>query len=1549
MLPRGPAPVKNQGAPPILPGVKAAKPTRLAGPPLAGALGGVGAKVPVAPVKGTKVVATQTAHGTVAKAVPFRPLPGVPFSGAPALEHAYKDTPAEAEKPSKGGGILGTLEGIPGDVAGAVGGALKEVGAQRVQVGSIGATEGPSMAMFSPHETSLADVAKGTATAVKNLPGSTVRLATGAIPGVIDTGLAAGELAAGKPARAEAMGKGLAQIAEHPFQYAEKEPASALLMLGGAEAAAGTAAGDVARSGALGDRAAQLASTERPDLKLFNDEAIPREYSKDVIRKGAQVAADKFREARLSPDSPHVNQATGTRLNRHVYGGGLISSYLPKGEGGVPNAAQGLIKPGLVDKVQGNVMNVRKLYANDAAAKLAEIKKPLPKGAEEAVPLAVEGTIRTAETAKADLEGRLASLKTASDELTGTEKAQNAAQQAQITKLLGNKKLMADPQPVVDAAKQFADHQQELTERKVQLGALEPDQTHAKYVPYATQHMGADYNLDPGPHPLVSEIATLEKTAKGADREVALAQSARDHAAAPNPRVANTHPISLAQTQVRRAELETARAEGRSTDLRGPDGTRSPRFLNPAKLRGDAARARATLAKAKQDFLDEQTRWLTAAKAARDDTRGQLLKARENLAYMKSTGQVKNSGDMWPRLETGVDPDQLRALEADSVAKTMAHRAQLTKFSDVAREHAAGNVSDAEWEAEKARTDDTSEARDDGIARVQRAREAGARRPLTTDEIQAHARESLGDREVGFLTHKDTSWGAASHSRSGIRPAIERRSRTGLAYKTGTYDASWDALKRQAFKDAQDISGHEGRNEMIRRFGIGSYQTEEAAEKAAQQFSRTADGQRITKSLGPVEVVHAGPDQVLNRAIMPSAVATDTMKDFGLAEYKGINELRPEGKYRLMPSSVAKRINEHDALNGAGATRKLMQGLTNRWRNVALYTNPHWGAGVAQENMIRLAFAGVNPFAVIKVGAAVKVGDALAEHFRTIAADPAATEAQRFAARAQVAAIDSGTQYGGLVDAAVDRRALAPDQSALYQRATAAFDGSVVGPAVLKGWEGWKTWLGNRLHTMGDNTSRAMLGKIALTEAKGGHRLVPLRAALKDAKPFVSEWKQLITRQDRAVKAYAEGKLAPATAAKLGDDILKMAGNWHILTPTVRSVTQTIAPFDLWFLNSMKLIFQVLPVDHPFKSAALAAMEAGTASMRPAHPTAEYLEGGIGLKLPVVGNITWEVSKYSPFGIGVGAGQINENPALSIFGLPTIADPVQTLVGLNPLSHESEVASYDKPIPQGVRFTRALEDAAEELIPGIRPAEAILKKGGKENPYSVNPLATKPGTQKGILPALAKEFSPVPFIAGASTTGALTPPLAAPPPAPPPPPPPPPAPPTASTADVQRPAILGPLSPREKEEATGVFNARRAAPNLFPGPERLEAQPRQPTVRATARKQDHAFGPGVFKAHTPAEQQSSEEFRHALIEAFLTKPRSTGPGAEALRQQGMQGAGGRVSQGVDKGKPKGPQSIAPGPAPLLPHFTEKSRGLRRGEEMASDVRSVRRRAAARLV
>lgn len=1150
---------------------------------------------PLSPPKGTKVVLKTTGKGSTGKvANPFAGIPST-FQGGPRLAQAYKAAPPEKPQPSGGGHSLFSLHTL-GDVGSAAMGGIKELnklgllpsttreiqnaqGSESLVAKNAPTVQAAGIASIPVPGTNLAHaISQG----VQNLPGSTVRTITGIIPGTIATGKAAVEAAEGKPGKLGQIAGGIAGMAAHPLRSFEKEPIPTALMASGAGSAAGTAIGDAARAGTLGEKAAALADTARPDLKLYAGEAIPRQYSADVIRKGAQVAADKFRE-KVFGDT-NVNQAKGARLNRHIYGGGLLGQALG-------HSTQGFFKPGMVDKAQGAFTDIRKMYTNAAHHTMSNIKAPLPKGMEQAVPLAAELTIRSAKTAGADLTARLASLKAAAEGLTGREAKLNAVQQDQVTKLLSNKQFMADPSPVIKAADEFAAHQQPLTERKVQLGVLEPDQMHAKYVPYATQHMGAEYNLNPGEHPLVGQVRQLTAQAEKARQDVKTSQ----------------------------ARLGANREAGNS--------------------------------------IAAHERDLSTKRGALADVRGNLLKAKQNLSDLKAVGAIKNSGDMYPRLELNG-------------------------------------------------------------------------KPLTTDVIQAHIKANVGDREPAFLTHKETSWGQATHARSGMRPAIESRSRTGESYRTGTYNASWDALHTQAYKDANQIAAHESRDNMVRRFGVGSYPDKALAERAADNLNHHPAGKPVRDSLGPWQAVTAGPDRLLNRANMPSSLLGETLSQFGLAEHKAISELGAEGKFRLMPEAVIDRINQHDALGNRSQGKRLMQGLTNKWRATALYTNPHWPVGIAQENTIRLAFAGINPFAIFKVGAAAKLGSDLADHFRTIAADPAATEAQRFAARAQVAAVDSGTQFGALINNAIhqDVSQVAPG---VVKEGMDAFNASTPMSQMIHGWNAWKDFLGHGLHSMGSNTRKAMLGKVALNESK----------------KFSSEWKQLITRQDRAVKAFAQGKLSPAASTKLGDDIMKMAGNWSQLTPQVRGMVQTYAPFALWHLNSMKFIFKTLPADHPFKTAALTSMAAAVRGLEPtgATPKAGYLEGGVGLTLPIVGNVTAEVSKYSPFGIGVEPIETGAN----IYGLPSLTSPLETLKGKNSLTGEPFARSFEPKIPKGTLIARALESAIENYVPGIRPVELVAKQGGKENPASLNPIATMPGTQKGLLPALIKEFSPIPFIQAA--------------------------------------------------------------------------------------------------------------------------------------------------------------------------------------------------------
>lgn len=1027
--------------------------------------------------------------------------------------------------------------------------------------GSIQATAGP---LYAP------GLAKGLLNAVENVPKNTVDTVVGTIPGLVGTGKAIVKATQGHPEELKAIGKGFEHLAEHPWATFQKEPVSVGLLAAGTAGGLGRAAGAVARSGALGDTAADLASMDRAPLHIYgtdmgaadqidaglHDIAIPRKYSPDVIRKAGQVAADEFKAKVLGRDP---NVATGEQANRYLYGGSLLAQHTFK-------RAQGFFKPGLVDEQAAKGEQIRRFYTGAAAHVMHELK---PKTGAEAVPLAVEGILRRPETVQEDLQGELSRLEEAGKALTGKELRLNKSNQSQIQDLLKDKEFLKKPEPAFQAARHYADWSAPLERRLVELGHLEPDQINAKLVPYALSHMGDDvrYNEAPGAHPLTQQV-------KSADRQVKAASKA----------------------------LERARGSGEKA------------------------------------AIDE-------AKSRLSDARGSRETLARDLTGLKEAGFIKSSGDMYPRLEK-------------------------------------------------------------------------SGKPLTPDEIKAHMNQELGDRGVGFLTHKqDRTYGKALESYAGKRPGIEQRSRTGVSFKNGTYDRSFEGLKLQAYRNANAIAGHENRDEMLRRFGIGRFHDAKDAERAADNFAHTPEGERIEKGLGPLTPQLIGPDRVIAQRNVETRALGPVLRDFGLAEHKAVNEVTDAPKYTLLPEAVSKRIGEHDALNQSSQGKRLLQWYNNKWRSTALFTNPRWSVGNAQELGIRLGLAGVNPAAVLGAGKAAKLGKDIVDHWHSVMSDMSRSEAERYAARAHVAAYSAGTHYGSIAVNTV-RRGAEDGPAADFAEALSE---SAPLSKLSGAWQKWKGFIGSGMSKLEHNSKAAAIG----------------RAALNEQRKFLDDWSGLIRRQDTAVKKFAEGKLAPNQASKLGNDVMEMMGNWTQLTPQVRRAVQTYSPFGLWWLTSMKFVFRTLPRDHPMKTAALAAMEVGTGSSEKEAAMPSYLRGGIGVKLPIVGDVTLAPEYYSPFAVGLdpvatAAEQIQ----------PQFGDILSTATGVDPLTKEKIEA------PQGILAGKALEDALMGITPGARQAVQLAQKGGTAVPNSLNPIATKPGTQRSWEETLAKILSPVKYTAG---------------------------------------------------------------------------------------------------------------------------------------------------------------------------------------------------------
>lgn len=1201
------------------------------------------AKAPVAPAK-------------LPSSGPFSRIgPDSALAGAPKLERTFKATPTPRIPASSSHSLfsLHTLEDVASQGADLASQGFHELypkGAPAGTKGAIKADGGATVAAINPGKTLSV-----LATAAKNTPGSALRTVTGTVPGLVATGKALVDAAEGHPQGLEAIGKGILDIVKHPVASFEKEPVPVGLMLAGGEGAAGRLAGAAMRSGALGDRAAEIASMDRAPLHVIatstggsSDQitagmhdvlAIPRRYSPDVIRKGAQVAAEKFRARTHDP-----NIASPEQANRILYGGSLISQHLFK-------RAQGFFKPGLVDEQAAKGEMLRRMYTKAAAHTMHEIK---PKVGAEAVPLAVEGILRRPDTVQADLQKELGRLRSASDGLTGKELKANRANQKQIEGLLADRKFLADPHPAFEAARQYTSWSAPLEERLVQLGHLEPDQLNAKLVPFALSHMGPDvrYNQTPGAHPLVASVKSADRQVKAASKAVERAISAREDANTLHPKVPNGHPVALAREALRRAEREHSYAEGRSTDLHGgARNTRSPRMLNPAELNGRVPAAQAEYRAAKATLLQERQAAVDEARNRLMDARGAHATLAQDLQGLKHAGAIKPNGDMWARLEK-------------------------------------------------------------------------AGQPLRPDTIRTLVAHELGDRGVGFLTHKqDQTYGKLLESYAGKRPGTETRSRSGVSFQHGVYDRSYAALARQAYRHANAIAGHENRDEMLRRFGIGRFHTIEEAQRAADNFHHTPEGERIATALGKLEPQLIGPDRVIAQRNVETRALGPILRDFGLAEHKAVTETADAPKYTLLPDAVSKRIGEHDKLNQASQGKRLLQWYTNKWRSAALFTSPRWLMGNPQEHSIRLAWANVNPAAIFGIGPAAKLGHRIIDHWHSVMADQSHTEAQRYVARAHVGAYAAGTHYGSIAVNAIRRGAEDAPASDFAQALSETGPMSKISGA----WQKWKGVIGHGMAAVERNSKAAAVGKAALNET---HK-------------FTADWRALIGRQDTAVRKFAEGKLSPNEASKLGNDVMEMMGNWSQLTPAVRNAVQTWSPFGLWWLTSMKFVFRALPRDHPMKTAALAAMESATHTASQEASTPAYLQGGVKANLPIVGDVTLTPEYYSPFGVAV-------DPGVTAMGqiLPQLTDPYLTARGVNPVTNEAIKDANRKPLDPGHLSAQALYGVLEGLVPGARQAVQLAQEGGRPEPGSFSPLAVQPGTKRGLDQTLVKLFSPVRYTPG---------------------------------------------------------------------------------------------------------------------------------------------------------------------------------------------------------
>lgn len=306
----------------------------------------------------------------------------------------------------------------------------------------------------------------------------------------------------------------IAQQVTHPLALTKEHPLFGALLAHGGVSALGRTGGAAARSGALGAGAKRAASTQRDMIGLAGESGArirtPRSYSKDVIRKAVQVAADKRLQPIRDAEGRVVKDARGRPVRQAPEGvlhpfsnAGRLQRKRADFIASRANARERHARAEAVRAVQAAQPTrgggrVARALDRSLAAQPSTGVRVLPKRAyrpeKDVVAMAMEGTLRAPETFREDLLKERARLEDAykTRELDPLQRRTNRIRARTIDRVLNDPSALRNADGVFRSARTLAAQGNALTHRLVSERLLSPDAAaRAKLFPYAQSHMGA--------------------------------------------------------------------------------------------------------------------------------------------------------------------------------------------------------------------------------------------------------------------------------------------------------------------------------------------------------------------------------------------------------------------------------------------------------------------------------------------------------------------------------------------------------------------------------------------------------------------------------------------------------------------------------------------------------------------------------------------------------------------------------------------------------------------------------------------------------------------------------------------------------------------------------------------------------------------------------------------------------------------------------------------------------------------------------------------------
>jgi hypothetical protein len=1150
-----------------------------------------------------------------------------------------------------------------------------------------------SLARSIKGATSLASASPENAL-VRAALGDVKTLATGPFVGGYEVGKATWDATGGnfKPAGKliSNTAKGYAEELKHPGKAFREHPLLTALDVAGVGSLIGHTAG-------IGARAAGRGSLVRPPIAMSSDAGaslVQRTYSKDLGRRAVQVANDQRREPLRDAGGKVVYTTDRGRkvpvLKAHPVERERMLKRRGDFRGSRANSRERMVRdhaPHAVAKEVGKGNRVSR-----------KPRDPI----NELFTIVNDGAVRSPETFVADLarhRERIAAIPddafrhTGADPLADTleGKAGRDFRVSVIDRALREPlRLEQNATKIFEQARVNAKHLDAGDQELIRLGALDAESAaRAKLIYPAIEHLGAR-------HVSVEEHARLERHALRAERS---ARRAVKQAKTPADKAAAS------------ALLKDARDHRLAVSGRDP-----AKVVAHESARERHAVARTEVADA-QRAVEKATKARSRVVGAQASRRGRRQKDALGDELKSRTGERK---------EGKATPAEKRKLKAadDRIAAANA-RLKAAKAGEKA-----------------ARADLKVYPRPEANAALRRS----TGEHLSNEDI---IRETGVNPDVlAFLSASPSRRGSrAFHSRfapgqSG-RPNLDAQTRTGEAYRRGETpfgreaareEASYKATVAAKVKELDDFASTEGlkhpaaakaaRGETLTRDEQrvvdqgGLFTGAEAEETAQRLLHDTGESYTPIRAFGGLD--KATQEKIRTEFQDPRAMETLTQKL--LNDRIKIDPASRARNVVLVPSELVERLAQHAA--PAGELQRFLQSLNRPFR-MAVLPQFRWLVGnFVEPYIVRLPTRGSGIVNVPGMAVDMKfTKDMLA------LAKKSDNPAYRAWAE-QIEAQHLGGLFIGGRGASVKRSIIVESMPhALLRRY----------PAIMQMNDMVSTLVSYLVKPLDAYfvANRAVIERPAQMATLG-------RSMRDDLRAFgVSFHKSVKVTQEALDELMSSGAISTATQERWLRQQHETLGKYDGQSPRLRALTQGVAPFLPWTLNSARFVMATMPL-HRTATTSFLTMVSRTVQKEWEQANADAPPGGLKYAVRTKDGGFIDIARYTPYGLSIpiSQGQLDE-PVGQFF--PVLQGAAKALQGSDPFGRDLQVPKGpDNPRGQatgGQKASIAINSLAEALIPYLATARRLQEGGGTaySNSTALSPKV-KPGTSH--MGAARRTFDP---------------------------------------------------------------------------------------------------------------------------------------------------------------------------------------------------------------